>query len=125
MAASVLEKFRRTSTATVHRKRRSAPNCYQYQLYLQFRPISAMSRIVCLIAQMIESMNSLNCGGGNSSNAGKHEASMARIILKKPTRCSGYSAKSWLIMFKVGSNTASRMGRIWGVKSVCKRRPLA
>ena len=76
-----------------------------------------MSLIVCLIAQMMESMNSLNCGGGSSSNAAKQDASMARIILKKPTRCSGYSAKSWLIMFKVGSKTASRIGRICGVNS--------
>lgn len=29
--------------------------------------------------------------------------------LKKPARCSGNSAKSWLIMLSVGSNTASRI----------------
>jgi hypothetical protein len=42
---------------------------------------------------------------------GKHDAFIARSILKKPTRCSGNSEKSWLIMLRVHSKTASRMGR--------------
>lgn len=40
-----------------------------YRLYSRLRPISAMSRMVCLMAQMIESISSLNCGAGSSSKA--------------------------------------------------------
>ena len=34
------------------------------QVHVLNKPISEMSRIVCLIAQMTLSMNNLNCGGG-------------------------------------------------------------
>ena len=36
---------------------------------VRFKPVSAMSRIVCLIAHIILSMNILNCAGGRLSNA--------------------------------------------------------
>jgi hypothetical protein len=94
---------------------------------IQFKPISAMSRMVCLMAHMILSTKSLNCSGGKVKSAidyiqqsmfplstsyvpGKQLRLIARRSLKKPTRCSGYSEKSRLIMFNVGMNTASRMG---------------
>ena len=47
---------------------------------------------------------------------GKQFRLMARRSLKNPTRCSGNSAKSWLIMFNVGSKTASRMAGTCGVR---------
>lgn len=81
----------------------------------RLRPVSAMSLIVCLMAQMMLSMNSLNCAGGIVSNAGKQFRLTALRSLKNPTRCSGNSAKSWLIMLSVGSNTASRMAGTCGV----------
>jgi len=34
-----------------------------------YNPVSAISRIVCLIAQTTLSMNKLNCGGGRESKA--------------------------------------------------------
>ena len=46
---------------------------------------------------------------------GKHVKLIERSSLKKPTRCSGNSAKSWLIMLSVGSNTASKMAGTCGV----------
>lgn len=52
-----------------------------------------------------------------SNLPGKQFRLMARSNLKNPTRCSGNSAKSWLIMFKVGSNTASRIAGTWGVNN--------
>lgn len=89
-----------------------------------------MSRIVCLTAHTIESLTSLNCAGGSSSRAaecqlattgdksphspGKQVPLIARSNLKNPPRCSGNSAKSLLIMSRVGSNTASRIGAICG-----------
>jgi hypothetical protein len=93
---------------------------------VQFRPMSAMSRMVCLMAQMTLSIKSLNCGGGRPRRAvksaqnnqlrairrvapSKQQRLMARNSLKKPTRCSGNSVKSLLIMLSVGSNTASKM----------------
>ena len=79
---------------------------------LQLRPVSAMSRMVCLIAQIILSMNNLNCCGGIVNSAEKQFKLIARSNLKKPTRCSGNSAKSWFIMLSVGSKTASRMAGI-------------
>ena len=37
---------------------------YDWMKHSQFNPVSAMSRMVCLIAQMMLSINSLNWGGG-------------------------------------------------------------
>lgn len=36
---------------------------------VQLRPVSAISRMVCLIAQLTLSIKSLNCGGGKSRSA--------------------------------------------------------
>jgi hypothetical protein len=48
--------------------------------YMQFNPVSAISRIVCLIAQMMLSMNSLNCVGGTPNNAARQASSMLKYI---------------------------------------------
>lgn len=52
---------------------------------------------------------------------GKHVKFMARWSLKNPTRCSGNSEKSWLIMLRVGSNTASSMGMTCDVSNDYRR----
>jgi len=53
---------------------------------------------------------------GGNTEPGKQWRLIARRSLKNPTRCSGNSAKSWLIMFKVGSKTASKIGGTCDVK---------
>lgn len=47
---------------------------------------------------------------------------IARSSLKKATRCSGNSAKSWLIICSVHSKTAARMSPTRSVMSGCARR---
>lgn len=57
-----------------HTAQRSVIERRAHEVDAQFNPISAISRIVCLIAQIILSINSLNCCGGTVSNAtGRHE----------------------------------------------------
>ena len=41
----------------------------KWKTTVQFKPVSAMSRMVCLMAQMMLSKNSLNCGGGIVNSA--------------------------------------------------------
>jgi hypothetical protein len=93
--------------------------------------------MVCLMAQMILSMNNLNWAGFRVSKAikivsfstssqikhdqlrhepGKQCALMARKSLKNPARCSGNSEKSWLIIERVGSKIASSIAGTWGVR---------
>ena len=104
-----------------------ATSFYRLSGDILLRPRSAISRIVCLTAQRMESLTSLNCAGGNSSRAicqlerrstsvslpGKQVPLIALSNLKNPPRCSGNSAKSLLIISSVGSKTASRIGAIW------------
>src|SRR5258708_6007391 len=76
------------------------------------RPISEISRIVCLIAHTVLSIMSLKSAGGKVKRAtetssydangsgrrpnepGKHVVLIIRSSLKKAKRCSGYSEKS-------------------------------
>lgn len=83
------------------------------------RPISAMSRMVCFVAHTTESINSLNWALGRLTSASNELRLIARRRRKNATRCSGYSAKSWLIMLSVHSKTASSTAGILSVMSGC------
>ena len=50
---------------------------------LQFKPVSAMSRMVCLIAQIILSINNLNWAGGIPNNAKRQSVTLLMSEKKK------------------------------------------
>lgn len=109
------------------------------------RPVSAISRVMCLMAQMTLSIMSLNLAGSNANKATEIQYSQNRQVcqwryqslilfqkvniplkqlllialksLKKPTRCSGNSEKSWLIIVNVGSKTSSSIAATLPVNS--------
>lgn len=72
-----------------------------------FKPVFSTSRLSCLLAHMHESITNLNWRPSNLSKAWKQCRLIAFRSLKNSTRCSGYSAKSLLIISSVHSKTFS------------------
>ena len=56
-------------TTSRHTSNRSTSARQRYTKCIQFNPMSAISLMVCLIAQIMLSMNNLNCGLGMLSKA--------------------------------------------------------
>ena len=74
------------------------------------RPMSEISRCGCLKAHTTLSITNLNRVGGKATSASKQYLFIAAINLNRPTRCSGYTLKSAVIISKVGWKTACKMG---------------